>query len=83
MLAEVALTPEIHADLRFDALRALTAVAHHAALPVEVAKQLDDLPLSGADAMISDTSPRLLEAAQLALQAAAGRAGLQTRRHWL
>lgn len=72
LLTDAALNTELPSDLRFDAVRALTAVAHHASLPEPLASRLRLLPEQGTEAMMGDFPPELMAAARLGLRAAIG-----------
>jgi hypothetical protein len=72
LLTDAALDTDLPADLRFDAVRGLTAVAHNAGLPEPWASRLRELPEHGAQAMMGDFSPAVMAAVRLGLRAAVG-----------
>jgi hypothetical protein len=72
LLTEAANDTTLPADLRFDALRALTAVADRIALPDDVIATLRELPHRGAKALMGEFPPELIRAASIGVRAVTG-----------
>jgi hypothetical protein len=72
-LIEASLSENLPADVRFQALRGLTVIAHHREIDVEALESLARAPLAGSDALLVPTPSALMEVARLTLLAAAGR----------
>ncbi len=75
VLEEAARDPEVPADVRYQALRGLTAVAHNKGLPSDAVDRLRDIPESGAAAIFEFVTPRLVHAARIALLIVVGQEG--------
>ncbi len=58
------------ADIRFEAIRGLTAIAHNAGLPADVLARIKDTSEGGAGPLFEFVTPRLLHAARIALTVA-------------
>ncbi len=64
---EAATDVRVSADIRFEAIRGLTAVAHHAGLPADVSARIKDTSEGGAGPLFEFVTPRLLHVARIAL----------------
>jgi hypothetical protein len=71
-LTEVSLSAALPADVRFQALRGLTVIAHHREIDADALQQLASTQLAGREALLTSTPPVLMEVARLTLLAAAG-----------
>jgi hypothetical protein len=67
VFVEAATDVRVSADIRFDAIRGLTAIAHNAGLPADVSARIKDTPEGGAGPLFEFVTPRLLHAARIAL----------------
>jgi hypothetical protein len=75
---EAAMDARVPADVRYEAVRGLTVIAHHVGLPSGFATRLVDLPETGAAAIFEFVTPRLMHAARIALLIACRREGLDS-----
>jgi hypothetical protein len=71
-LVEASVSNDLPADVRFQALRGLTIIAHYRSLDPGSVEELERASLIGGQALLTPTSPALIEVARLTLLAAAG-----------
>lgn len=70
VFVEAATDVRVSADIRFEAIRGLTAIAHNAGLPADVLARIKDTSEGGAGPLFEFVTPRLLHAARIALTVA-------------
>ncbi len=70
VFVEAATDARVSADIRFDAIRGLTVIAHDAGLPADVSARIKDTSEGGAGPLFEFVTPRLLHAARIALTVA-------------
>ena len=67
VFVEAATDVRVSADIRFEAIRGLTAIVHNAGLPADVSAKIKDISEGGAGPLFEFVTPRLLHAARIAL----------------
>jgi hypothetical protein len=75
---EAATDARVPADIRYEAVRGLTAIAHYTGLPPDSVARLIDLPETGAAAIYEFVTPRLMRVARIALLIEFGRTDLDS-----
>lgn len=72
-LIAASITDDLPADLRFQALRGLTIIAHYREIDPRFVEEVERVRLPGSRALLRPISQSLIEVARLTLLAAAGR----------
>lgn len=72
-LIAASITDDLPADVRFQALRGLTVIAHYREIGPRFVEEVERVRLSGSRALLKPMSQSLMEVARLTLLAAAGR----------
>lgn len=74
---EAATDASVPADVRYEAIRGLTVIAHQVGLPSNLVARIGELPEAGAAPIFEFVTPQLFHAARIALLVACGREGLE------